>query len=61
MKGGNQMKTTHYEITKEFFGGILKGITIKEISSVRFQVGMVANQPIGGSAYRVIAVQEVLA
>lgn len=46
-----------YEITKTFIDGPLKGITITERTTVRWQVGQIVAKPIGGSPYRIDAVK----
>lgn len=47
---------TRYAVTKTFVGGLLKGITIVEETTVKFAVGFVCTMPIGGSPYRIDAV-----
>jgi hypothetical protein len=42
-----------YQITKVFTGGILKGLTIQEKTSVKFAVGFECKKPIGGSSYKI--------
>jgi len=44
-----------YEITKLFTKGILKGLTYTEITSVKFEVGEVIKNSIGGSDYKIIS------
>ena len=48
-----------YLVTKTFVGGFLKGITIVEETSVRYEVGLTYLKPIGGNPYRIDAVTEV--
>ncbi|MDD5151229.1 MAG: hypothetical protein PHC28_12270 [Flavobacterium sp.] len=47
-----------YKIDKFFISGILKGITLSEITSVEFSVGDEING-IGGSKYRIISVETI--
>ncbi len=46
-----------YKVTRLFIGGILKGLTYTETTSVKFTVGFVCRKPIGGSPYKIIAVE----
>jgi len=48
-----------YNITKVFIGGLLKGISIVETTSVKFPVGYVCRNPIGGSPYKITAVERL--
>lgn len=48
-----------YRVTKHFIGGLLAGLTATETTPVRFHVGFVCKHPIGGSPYKVTAVEEV--
>lgn len=49
-----------YRVTKRFFSGILAGLTIVEVTSVRFRIGFRCEKPSGGSSgYEVIAVEPV--
>jgi hypothetical protein len=48
-----------YLVTKVFIGGMLKGITITEETSVKFQVGFVCRITSGGSPYRIASVVEL--
>jgi hypothetical protein len=48
-----------FRIQKHFIGGLLKGATISETTTVRFQVGFVCTKPVGGSPYEILAVEEV--
>lgn len=51
----------NYIITKEFIGGILKGLTCTQKTNVKFNVGFICNNPIGGtSPYKIISVLEVI-
>lgn len=43
-----------YLVTKQFTGGLLVGITIKEETSVKFPVGFVTKPPYFGSPYKVL-------
>lgn len=47
-----------YKVTRLFIGGILKGITHTEVTSVRFDVGFICNNSIG-SPYKIIFCEEV--
>lgn len=51
------MQTYKFKITKRFLGGILKGITIEEYTNVKFEPGFVCEKPVGGSPYKIIAVE----
>lgn len=46
-----------FKVTKLFIGGILEGLTHTEITSVAWIVGQEVTNPIGGSPYRIIAVE----
>lgn len=46
-----------YRIEKTFIGGILEGITISEITPVRFELGFICLKPCGGSPYKITAVE----
>lgn len=48
-----------YEVTREFIGGILEGLTHTELTSVRFDIGFTCQNPVGGSPYTIIACKEV--
>ena len=48
------MKKTLYLVTKQFTGGLLSGIIIKEETSVKFPVGFVTKPPYFGSPYKVL-------
>lgn len=52
-------RVMRYEITKQFIGGILNGLTIVEFTTVQFAVGFVCHKPIGGSPYRIVSVRRV--
>ena len=53
------MLVRQFRVVRLFIGGILEGLTHEEITSVEFKVGMEVLQPIGGSPYRIVSVQEV--
>ena len=50
-----------YEITIEFIGGILEGMT--HVSTMRCEipptVGRVVKKPIGGSPYKIVSVVQI--
>jgi hypothetical protein len=48
-----------YEIVRHFTGGFLKGLTITEITSVKFGIGFICNHPAGGSPYIIQSVKEI--
>lgn len=48
-----------YEVTREFIGGILNGLTHTETVSYKPTLGFVCHKPIGGSPYRIISVVKV--
>lgn len=48
-----------YRVTKRFIYGPLAGITIVEVTRVKFAVGFRCEKPIGGSGYEVLAVEPV--
>lgn len=48
-----------YKITKQFIGGLLKGLTITEFTNIKFNTGFVCNKPIAGSPYKIINIEEV--
>jgi len=48
-----------YEVTRKFISGILKGMTHTEITSVKFDVGFICRNPIGGSAYKILSCNPV--
>ncbi len=50
---------TKFEVTKKFIGGLLKGLTCTEVTTVKFEVGFECRKPVGGSPYIVTAVKEV--
>lgn len=45
-----------YYITKYFTGGILKGLTYKEVTTALFTPGQRVDKPVGGSPYVVLEV-----
>lgn len=45
-----------FTITKKFVSGILKGVTIEERTSVKFEEGRTYQCCAGGSAYKVLKV-----
>jgi hypothetical protein len=49
----------HYEVTREFIGGTLKGLTHTEITPVKFRVGQVVRKPVAGSPYKIISVKPI--
>lgn len=51
--------TILYKITKTFTDGDLKGITLVERTTAEFKVGQTVDKPIGGSPYRIDAVEVV--
>lgn len=54
------MTSKMFNVTKKFTGGLLKGITSTETTSVKFPVGFVCKKPCGGgSPYVVTACEEV--
>jgi hypothetical protein len=48
-----------YEVTRQFIGGTLQGLTHTEITPVRWKVGQVVRAPIGGSPYKIVSVRVV--
>ena len=48
-----------YRVTKHFTDETLKGITITELTRVKFEVGFECKKPSGGSPYVVTAVEVV--
>ena len=48
-----------FQVTKLFIGGLLDGLTYTFVTSVRFEVGQEVLKPIGGSPYRIIAVERI--
>jgi len=48
-----------YEVTKKFIGGILKGLTYTETTSVKFEVGFICKNSYGGSPYKIISCNPV--
>lgn len=51
---------TLYRVTRQFTGGILKGLTYTDITSVKFEVGFVCERPAAGyDPYRILAVEVV--
>ena len=46
-----------YEVTREFTGGLLKGLTHTETTTVKFDVGFICEKPCGGDPYRIISVK----
>lgn len=52
----------HYNVTKLFIGGTLEGLTITEEYKYRSKapvVGFECRNPVGGSPYRIIAVERI--
>ena len=45
-----------YLVTRQFVGGTLKGQVHTEVTSVRWTVGTVVSNPVGGSPYKIISV-----
>lgn len=54
MKKPLYLITKQYLVTKQFTGGLLAGITVKEATSVKFPVGFVTKPPYFGSPYKVV-------
>ncbi len=52
------MKT--FRVTRKFLNGILAGLTHTEETTVEFKVGFRCMRPIGGSAYEIISVEEIV-
>lgn len=52
------MHTPTYLITKQFTAGVLEGLTIQEVTRVKFHVGKVYTACVGSSAYKVMACEE---
>jgi len=52
-------KYLKYKVTRQFIGGILNGLTHTEITGAKFEIGFVCWEPIGGSPYRIIAVEQI--
>ena len=50
-----------FKVTRMFIGGLLNGLTHTEITSVERKVGFECLKPVGGSAYKIIAVEQVFA
>ncbi len=50
---------TQYRVTRLFIGGILKGLTHTDLTTVKFEVGFICNRPCAGSPYRIIAVEKI--
>ncbi|HEY8891050.1 MAG TPA: hypothetical protein VIM70_12425 [Clostridium sp.] len=48
-----------YEVTKLFTKGSLKGLTHTGITSVKFEVGEIIKNAIGGSDYKIISCYQV--
>lgn len=46
-----------YRVTRLFTGGLLAGLTYTEVTTVEFAVGFTCERPVGGSPYRIIAVE----
>jgi hypothetical protein len=53
----NTNTTRKYEVTKTFTSGLLKGLTITEVTSVKFEVGFICEKPCAGSPYIITAVK----
>jgi hypothetical protein len=49
----------HYQITKRFTAGVLRGMTITVNSAVRFDVGRTYQECFGAGAYLVLACEDV--
>jgi hypothetical protein len=47
-----------YKITKKFIKGVLKGITITEVTPVKFEIGKVYG-PKNGSRFEIVNMKEV--
>ena len=45
-----------YLVSRQFVGGTLKGQVHTEVTSVRWTVGTVVSNPVGGSPYKIISV-----
>lgn len=50
---------TTYKVTRKFTGGILKGLTHTEETTVKFSVGFRCDKPAGGSPYIITEVEPV--
>jgi len=48
-----------YEVTRLFTKGIFKGKTHTEVTSVKFEVGFICKNVIGGSDYKIISCNPV--
>ena len=48
-----------YLVTKHFTGGLLKGLTIEETTSVKFEIGFKCPKPCAGSPYIIKNVVEI--
>ncbi len=49
---------TIYSVTRRFIGGTLEGLEHTEETTVKFEVGFRCENPIGGSPYEIVSVQE---
>jgi hypothetical protein len=49
---------TTYTITKSFTSGLLKGITVTEQTSIRFEIGAAYKGAVKSSSYTIISCQE---
>ncbi len=50
---------TLYKVTRKFIGGTLEGLEHTETTTVKFAIGFVCENPIGGSPYKVVAVEPI--
>lgn len=59
MGATEQTMTTEpqYRVTRLFIGGTLAGLTHTTVTSHKVEVGFECRKPIGGSPYRIIAVE----
>ncbi len=48
-----------YQVTKEFRSGILKGLSVTEVTTVKFDVGVIYESCVGSGNYRVTECVEV--
>lgn len=52
-------QTQVFEITKQFIGGALEGLTITEKTNREWKVGKKVLKPCGGSPYKIIACERI--
>ena len=45
-----------YIVEKKFIGGFLDGLTISEMTNVKYPLGFVCEKPVGGSPYKIISI-----